>query len=499
MLDIYEAEGNSGVIVSVGGQIPNNLALPLHRKGVRIYGTSPDDIDRAEDRGKFSALMDSIGVRQPAWSALTSAAAAAEFSARVGYPVLVRPSYVLSGAAMAVVESPDTLAAMLANAAAVSAEHPVVISKFISGAVEVDFDGVADGGAVVAHAISEHVEAGVHSGDATMLLPPQHLSAYTIAAVKSVAAKVARALRVTGPFNMQLLATGGDVLIIEANLRASRSFPFVSKTVGADFIDAATRVMLGHDVRGLNLPALDGPQRPANFVGVKAPMFSFTRLRGADPLLGVEMASTGEVACFGANVHEAFLKSLLAANFKMPAKGAAILVSARPDTLPALVHAVFKLEQLGFKIVAPPATAKYLADRHIAVEVRARARARECASAPVARARALRRSTPLPAAAAHPPHPPLTHAGPRLPRRLLARRRRRLAHARPHPREGGGPRHQHRWHRARRRAGQLPAPPRCLRLCRAAHDQHEPRRRLCRRHGGECQAAACRPLAADAL
>ena len=399
MLDIYEAEGNSGVIVSVGGQIPNNLALPLHRKGVRIYGTSPDDIDRAEDRGKFSALMDSIGVRQPAWSALTSAAAAAEFAARVGYPVLVRPSYVLSGAAMAVVETPDTLAAMLANAAAVSAEHPVVISKFISGAVEVDFDGVARAGAVVAHAISEHVEAGVHSGDATMLLPPQSLSAYTVAAVKAVAVKVARALNVTGPFNMQLLAAGGDVLIIEANLRASRSFPFVSKTVGADFIDAATRVMLGHDVAGLNLPPLDGPPRPANFVGVKAPMFSFTRLRGADPLLGVEMASTGEVACFGANVHEAFLKSLLAANFKMPAKGATIVVSAKPEHRPALVHAVFKLERLGFKLVATPDTAKYLADRDIAVEVRRAARARAGGTGAAAARCALRPHRP--------PHPPV--------------------------------------------------------------------------------------------
>lgn len=362
--DIYEAEAADGVLVSVGGQIPNNLALPLHKRGVKILGTSPEDIDRAEDRGKFSALMDSVGVKQPAWSALTSKQAAFDFAATVGYPVLVRPSYVLSGAAMSVVEDDVSLAATLDNAVSVSPEHPVVISKFIAGAQEIDFDGVADKGAIVAHAICEHVEAGgTHSGDATLLLPPQSVSPYYIDQVKRIAAKVAKALNVTGPFNMQLLAKDGDVFIIETNLRASRSFPFVSKTVGSDFIDAATRVMLGRDVSALRLPGLDSAPRPANFVGVKAPMFSFTRLRGADPKLGVEMSSTGEVGCFGANKHEAFLKSLLAANFRLPKK--TILVSSQADALPALVHAAFKLKRLGFELLATPKTAAYLQERDI--------------------------------------------------------------------------------------------------------------------------------------
>ena len=341
VLDIYEAEQADGVIVSVGGQIPNNLALPLHKHGVKILGTSAESIDSAEDRGKFSALMDSIGVRQPAWRALTSLEDAVTFANHV--------TYVLSGAAMNVAHTDEALIKLLGAAAAVSPEHPVVITKFLEGALEIEFDGVASGGNIVAHAISEHVEqAGVHSGDATLILPPQNLSPYYIDRVKDIAAKVrrtsgrrmkrggtraryslaiatiqafnaidtpvvvivpstsafrpfsrlqvAKALNITGPFNMQLLAKDADVLIIETNLRASRSFPFVSKTVGSDFIAAATRVMLGIDVSRDGLPDLTAAMRPTRYVGIKAPMFSFTRLRGADPVLGVEMASTGEVS-----------------------------------------------------------------------------------------------------------------------------------------------------------------------------------------------------------
>lgn len=320
--------------MSVGGQIPNNLALPLAKHGVRILGTSAASIDSSEDRSKFSTLMDSVGVRQPAWRALTSVEDAFAFAADVGYPVLVRPSYVLSGAAMNVAHSDAALGTLLSAATSVSPDHPVVITKFLEGALEIEFDGVASGGNIVAHAISEHVEqAGVHSGDATLILPPQTLSPFYMERVKDIAARVARALAITGPFNMQLLAKGGDVLVIECNLRASRSFPFVSKTVGSDFIAAATKVMLGMDVSGDGLPGLETAPRPTKYVGIKAPMFSFTRLRGADPVLGVEMASTGEVACFGADQHEAFLKAMVAANFELPDPKNGILVTMAVSAL----------------------------------------------------------------------------------------------------------------------------------------------------------------------
>ena len=370
VLDIYEAEGARGVMVSVGGQIPNNLALPLHKRGVRVMGTPADSIDSSEDRGRFGKLMDSLGIRQPAWRALASLEDAFAFARTVGYPVLVRPSYVLSGAAMNVAHSEAALGAMLRNAVSVSPEHPVVITKFEEGAQEVEFDGVAQAGEVVAQAVSEHVEeAGVHSGDATLLLPPQSLSPYYVHQVKAIAAKTARALKISGPFNMQFLAKNGDVSVIECNLRASRSLPFVSKTVGCDFVQVATQVMLGVDVRAdksLNLPALDSAPRPANFVGIKAPMFSFTRLRGADPVLGVEMASTGEVACFGATKHEAFLKSLVATNFELPKAGGVVLLSAQEQFRAELVHSAFLLQRLGFSLLATPGTHEFLAQRGIA-------------------------------------------------------------------------------------------------------------------------------------
>jgi carbamoyl-phosphate synthase (ammonia) len=282
----------------------------------------------------------------------------------VGYPVLVRPSYVLSGAAMNVAHDEAALVRMLGSAVAVSPEHPVVITKFIEGAQEIEFDGVAARGVVVAHAISEHVEnAGVHSGDATLILPPQSTSPFYMAQVRAIAAKVAKALDISGPFNMQLLAKGGDVSVIECNLRASRSFPFVSKTVGSDFIQAATKVMLGVDVSGDGLPGLDAPVRPTNFVGIKAPMFSFTRLGGADPVLGVEMASTGEVACFGVDKHEAFLKAMLAANFELPKNS--ILLSAQADYLHEVVHSAYKLAKLGYKLYATPGTSAFLTARGV--------------------------------------------------------------------------------------------------------------------------------------
>ncbi len=384
--DIYEAEAAEGVIVSVGGQIPNNLALPLHKRGVKILGTSPESIDSAEDRGKFSTLMDSIGVVQPAWEALTSMASAKLFAKNVGYPVLVRPSYVLSGAAMNVAHDEEALHRMLDSAVAVSPEFPVVITKFVEGALEIEFDGVAAQGVVVAHAISEHIEnAGVHSGDATLILPPQSLSSYYVDRVKDISARIALALKVTGPLNIQFLAKGAEVSVIECNLRASRSFPFVSKTVGSDFIAAATKVMLGLDVSKDGLPNLSCAPRPEKFVGIKAPMFSFTRLRGADPVLGVEMASTGEVACFGENVHEAFLKSLLATNFELPAPGKAILVSATPAQLQTLAASIHELHKSGFKIVATAGTGEFLAARGIPCKVRAPPAAAAHAQCPHAR------------------------------------------------------------------------------------------------------------------
>ena len=360
VLDINDVENPIGVIVSVGGQIPNTLALPLAARGVKLLGTAASSIDKAEDRGKFSALMDSIGVPQPPWQALSSNEAAFKFAAKVGYPVLVRPSYVLSGAAMDVAWDDAGLARMLGAATEVSQEHPVVITKFIEGAEEIEFDGVAQGGVVVACAVSEHVEnAGVHSGDATLVLPPQTLSPFYVSRAKAYAAKVARALDISGPFNIQFLAKGGDVSIIECNLRASRSTPFVSKTVGCDFVALSTRIALGKDVTDdPDLPGLDAPPRPTAYVGIKAPMFSFTRLGGADPVLGVEMKSTGEVACFGSDLHEAFLKSLVATNFALP-KTSILIGAEGAETLHVLAHSAYKLRALGFKLFATPAAATF--------------------------------------------------------------------------------------------------------------------------------------------
>jgi len=364
VLDIYEKDKSDGVVISVGGQIPNGLALPLHDAGVNIMGTKADMIDNAEDRKKFSSALDEIGVQQPRWSELTSTQSAFDFANEVGYPVLVRPSYVLSGAAMNVAWTDEQLRACLEEAADVSQDHPVVISDFIEGACEIEMDGVAKDGEIIAAAIHEHIEnAGVHSGDATLVLPPQDLTAYQKQRVRDASRKIAKRLNITGPLNIQYVAKGTDVMCIECNVRASRSFPFVSKTMGVDFIEAATRAMVGADTDVMNLPTLETRNRPENFVGVKAPMFSFTRLRGSDPVLGVEMASTGEVACYGKNKEEAFLKALLSTGFKMPEKN--ILFSVQESLGVEATQCAYQLHELGYTIYATKQTADLLTKNQV--------------------------------------------------------------------------------------------------------------------------------------
>lgn len=351
VLDIYLQDRSDGVVVSVGGQIPNSISLPLDQAGVKLLGTSAKMIDNAEDRQKFSDMIDDIGVQQPRWRELTDTQTALDFAADVGYPVLVRPSYVLSGAAMNVAYNDEQLRECLDEAAEVSQEHPVVISDFIQGAKEIEFDGVGKDGEIIAAAIHEHIEnAGVHSGDATLVLPAQTLSAYTQQRVRDAAKKIVKQLNITGPVNIQFVAKGTDVMCIETNVRASRSFPFVSKTMGVDFIEAATKAMVNEDTSSMNLPTLETRDRPKGYVGVKAPMFSFTRLRGSDPVLGVEMASTGEVACFGANMEEAFLKALLSTGFKLPKKN--ILVCVQAELQDEFTHCAYQLNEIGYELYA---------------------------------------------------------------------------------------------------------------------------------------------------
>ncbi|AEO54328.1 hypothetical protein MYCTH_2296800 [Thermothelomyces thermophilus ATCC 42464] len=356
VMDIYELENASGVVVSVGGQLPQNIALRLQETGgAKVLGTDPRNIDKAEDRQKFSEILDSIGVDQPAWKELTSVKAAEEFAEEVGYPVLVRPSYVLSGAAMTVIRSKDELKDKLEAAANVSPDHPVVISKFIEGAEEIDLDGVASQGKLIVHAISEHVEqAGVHSGDATLVLPPAKLDQKTMERIKEIAQKIAQALEITGPFNMQIIkvddpAGGPPALkVIECNLRASRSFPFVSKVLGTNFIDVATKALVGKNVpEPTDLMAVK-----RDYLATKVPQFSWTRLAGADPFLGVEMASTGEMACFGKDLVEAYWSSLQSAmNFRVPEPGEGILFGGELSK-PWLTTVVDYLAPLGYKLYA---------------------------------------------------------------------------------------------------------------------------------------------------
>ena len=364
VLDICDKEHPLGIIVSMGGQIPNNLALPLDRAGIRILGTSPKDIDRAEDRHKFSNLLDELGIDQPQWRELTDISEAEEFAEKVGYPVLIRPSYVLSGAAMSIALSNEELREYLKKASEVNREHPVVISKFITRAKEIELDAVAGNGELYVYAISEHVEnAGVHSGDATLVLPPQRTYLETMRRIKVISKRIARSLNITGPFNIQFIAKNNEVKVIECNLRASRSFPFVSKVFKINFIDLATRKIMGHDAPVISKSAFD-----LDYVGVKAPQFSFTRLKGSDPVSDVEMASTGEVACLGDSFNEAFLKSLLSVGYKIPEK--AILLSTGPiESKADFLDALRKLHEMDFKLFATRGTAQFMEKNGIPAEV----------------------------------------------------------------------------------------------------------------------------------
>jgi len=355
VLDIYEKEKPFGVIVSVGGQIPNNLALKLSQAGVKLLGTSSKSIDLAEDRSKFSALLDQLGIPQPEWSKLTTIEDAERFAEEIGYPVLIRPSYVLSGYAMRVARNRRELRDYLELAAKVSPEHPVVISKFVEGAKEVEVDGVADGEDTLIGAIIEHIEqAGVHSGDAVMSIPPQTLSSSTIKTIEDYTRAIARALKIRGPFNIQYLVKDGEVSVIECNLRASRSLPYVSKTRGVNLIEVSTAIMLGETLKDLGIPELP----PVPHVGVKVPQFSFMRLTGADPILGVEMLSTGEAACLGENFADAFLKALLSAEFELPKDGSSVLITVGGERLKKEVVPLARtLRELGFKIYATEHTA----------------------------------------------------------------------------------------------------------------------------------------------
>ena len=362
VLDVIDLESPRGVIVSVGGQIPNNLAMKLHRQSVPILGTSPVNIDRAENRGKFSAMLDKLGIDQPKWSALTSMEDVQKFIDEVGYPVLVRPSYVLSGAAMNVCHDDDELRRFLEAASEVSKEYPVVISQFMTETNEIEFDGVAQDGEIVEYGISEHVEyAGVHSGDATMTFPAQQISFATARQIKKISRAIAKELNISGPFNIQYLAKGRDVKVIECNLRASRSFPFVSKVLKRNFIETATRIMLDAPYQKPDKSAFD-----IDRMGVKASQFSFARLQNADPVLGVDMSSTGEVGCMGDTFEEALLNSLIATGYKIPSKDKGIMLSSGGAKEKAsLLDAAQALVKNGYTIYATAGTAKFLNENNV--------------------------------------------------------------------------------------------------------------------------------------
>ena len=362
VLDVIDLESPRGVIVSVGGQIPNNLAMKLHRQSVPILGTSPVNIDRAENRGKFSAMLDKLGIDQPKWSALTSMEDVQKFIDQVGYPVLVRPSYVLSGAAMNVCHDDEELRRFLEAASEVSKEYPVVISQFMTETNEIEFDGVAQNGEVVEYGISEHVEyAGVHSGDATMTFPAQQISFATARQIKKISRAIAKELNISGPFNIQYLAKGRDVKVIECNLRASRSFPFVSKVLKRNFIETATRIMLDAPYQKPDKSAFD-----IDRMGVKASQFSFARLQNADPVLGVDMSSTGEVGCMGDTFEEALLNSLIATGYKIPSKEKGIMISSGGTKEKAsMLDAAQALVKNGYTVYASEGTAKFLNDNHV--------------------------------------------------------------------------------------------------------------------------------------
>ncbi len=359
-MDILELEQPHGTILSVGGQIPNNLATRLDEQHVNILGTTAKSIDNAEDRNKFSAMLDRLGIDQPRWRELTSLEDINEFIDEVGFPVLVRPSYVLSGAAMNVCHNQEQLTRFLRLAANVSKQHPVVVSQFISSAKEIEMDAVAQNGEIVAYAISEHIEyAGVHSGDATIQFPPQKLYVETMRRIRKISRQIAAALEISGPFNIQFLAKNNDIKVIECNLRASRSFPFVSKVLKINFIDLATRVMLGLPVEKLSKNAFD-----LDYVGIKASQFSFSRLQGADPVLGVDMASTGEVGCIGNDSAEALIKAMISVGNRVPKK--AVLMSTGTAKQKAeMLDAAHELANRGYTIYATGGTHSYLNDNGI--------------------------------------------------------------------------------------------------------------------------------------
>jgi len=358
--DIADVMQPKGVVVSMGGQIPNSLAPKLFKAGVPILGTHPKDIDRAEDRHKFSSLLDELEVDQPEWKEFSDVQSAITFSKEVGFPVIVRPSYVLSGAAMAVVHSDEDLRDYIGSTAFVNKEAPVVISKFETNAKEIELDGVAQNGELLLYAISEHVEnAGVHSGDATIVLPPQRINLETLRRVKIIAKKITKGLNISGPFNIQFLARSNRLKVIECNLRASRSFPFASKVTGVNFVTLATQALLGKAPTDVRYQTVD-----LDHVGVKAAQFSFSRLKGADPRLGVEMASTGEVACFGDNAEQALLTALLAVGFKVPKKNVLVTIGRLEDKV-ELLSAIQSLQQKGFAFFATKNTHDFLESRGV--------------------------------------------------------------------------------------------------------------------------------------
>lgn len=360
VMDIIDAETPHGVIVSTGGQIPNNLAMYLDEQNVPILGTAAKDIDNAEDRAKFSSMLTENGINQPEWSALTSMDDIDKFVDRVGFPVLVRPSYVLSGAAMNICSNKDELTRFLQLAANVSEDHPVVVSKFIEHAKEIEMDAVAQNGEIMAYAISEHIEfAGVHSGDATIQFPPQKLYVETVRRIKRISRQIAKQLHINGPFNIQYMARDNDILVIECNLRASRSFPFVSKVLKLNFIDLATKIMLGVPVEKPNKNLFD-----LDYVGIKASQFSFNRLQKADPVLGVDMSSTGEVGCLGDDSSTALLKSMLSVGQRIPKK-TVLLSTGGAKQKAEMLDAAKTLLQHGYELYATGGTSKYLTENGI--------------------------------------------------------------------------------------------------------------------------------------
>jgi len=359
-MDVIDIEEPKGVIVSVGGQIPNNLAMKLHHQQVPILGTSPLSIDRAENRHKFSAMLDELGIDQPRWKEASSISEIDAFIDEVGFPLLIRPSYVLSGAAMNVCYDREQMHVFLKMAVNVSKEYPVVVSSFMQNAKEIEFDAVAKNGEVVEYAISEHVEfAGVHSGDATLVFPAQKIYFETMRRVKKISKQIARELNISGPFNIQYLAKNNDIKVIECNLRASRSFPFVSKVLKHNFIETATRIMLDAPYAKPDSSVFD-----LDYIGVKASQFSFSRLQNTDPVLGVDMSSTGEVGCIGEDFSDAILKSMLSVGYKIPKKGI-LISSGEMKSKVDLLEACKLLGEKGYDLYASHGTCKFLGDNGI--------------------------------------------------------------------------------------------------------------------------------------